>query len=121
MSGSKRRRRSRGKGRGTAWLVLFWRALMLVPEPAKVLVGDYAKLAEILMVLLGTSVEDERLSTLAFVQNKQRNRLQAHLEPCVRMKAQKLFDDETFPYIEAARRWHEKCQRRTNVQQPRKA
>ena len=73
------------------------------------------------MTLLGTSVEDERLfSLLAFVQNKQRNRLDAHLEPCMRMKAQTLFDDETFPYLDVSKEWHGMRDCRTSVQQRRK-
>lgn len=120
-AGRSRRRRRRRKRHGTPWLVLFWRALMLVSELAEVYVGQYAKLAQILMTLLGTSVEDERLfSLLAFVQNKQRNRLDAHLEPCMRMKAQTLFDDETFPYLDVSKEWHGMRDRRTSVQQRRK-
>ena len=69
-------------------------------------VSEWIKLAELAMVMVGGSVEDERLfSTMDFVKNKLRNRLSDHLEVSVRMKAQHVFDIETFPYGEACEEW----------------
>ena len=91
---------------------------MLVPEYAKARVGAFAKLAEIQLCMVGTSVEDERLfSSLAFVHNKQRNRLDKHLEACVRVRAQRFFNDATFPYKDALAAWYERRSRRGGVQQ----
>ena len=95
--GTRGRKRHKRQTHGPPMLVVFWRALMLLGEYADEHVGVFCKLAEILMCMVGTSVEDERLfSTLSFVHNKQRNRLDGHLEACVRAKAQQLFSEVSF-------------------------
>jgi hypothetical protein len=68
--------------------------------------SEYIKLAEIAVVLVLGSVEDERtFSTLSFMKDKLRNRLQTHLPLVVSMHNQSFFDINTFPYEEAYSEW----------------
>lgn len=60
------------------------------------------KLAEILVVVVGGSIEDERVFSAApFVLGKWRHSLDRNLDTCVRAKVQNLFAHATFPYYEA--------------------
>jgi hypothetical protein len=68
--------------------------------------SEYLKLAEIATVLVLGSVEDEcTFSTLSFMKDKLRNRLQTHLPLVVSMHAQDFYDITTFPYGEAYSDW----------------
>jgi hypothetical protein len=67
---------------------------------------EYFKLAEIAIVLVLGSVEDERtFSTLGFVKSKVRNKLIDHLALCVQMYTQKFWNLQTFPFNEAIGEW----------------
>ena len=116
-AGAGKPRRKRRAPKDVPLLVRFWRALMRVAAYRNLHVGEFAKLAEIMMCMVGTSVEDERLfSILAFVHNKLRNRLDSNLEACVRAKAQQVYTPESFPYKDALKVWHEVSSRRTKPQ-----
>jgi hypothetical protein len=68
--------------------------------------SEYIKLAEIAVVLVLGSVEDEwTFSTLSFMKDKLRNRLQTHLPLVVSMHGQIFYDINTFPYEEAYTKW----------------
>jgi hypothetical protein len=68
--------------------------------------SEYIKLAEIAVVLILGSVEDERMfSTLSFMKDKLRNRLQTHLLLVVSMHGQNFFDINTFLYEQAYSDW----------------
>jgi hypothetical protein len=70
-------------------------------------VAEFAKLSEILVVVVGGSVEDERLLSAAWVVlSKHRCRLDCSLEECVRMKVQGVFCINSFPYEQALQVWH---------------
>jgi len=67
---------------------------------------EFYKLAEIAIVQVLGSVEDERcFSSLAFLKNKLRNSLDTHLECVVGMYSQKIFTLENFPYEDAYNEW----------------
>jgi hypothetical protein len=69
---------------------------------------EYMKLVEIAMVMVGGSVQDERLfSTLTFVKNKLRSSLgEAHLNDCLFLYSTRdEFDDGSFPYARAYELW----------------
>ena len=58
------------------------------------------------MVMVAGSVEDERgFSAMNFLKSADRNRLDKHLELCMRLKLQKIFTLETFPSSEAYDVW----------------
>jgi len=61
----------------------------------------------LVMVMVPGSVEDERMfSTLKYIRNPQRNRLQAqHLTCCARGYKSSAFGVESFPYPEAILEW----------------
>jgi hypothetical protein len=69
--------------------------------------GEWVKLAELVMVMVPGSVEDERMfSTLKYICNPQRNRLQArHLMSCARGFKSSAFSVESFPYPQAILEW----------------
>lgn len=69
--------------------------------------SEWIGLAELVFVMVGGSVEDERkFSAMSFIKNKQRNKLQAsHLSMCVRMFADELYSVGTFPYAQALKWW----------------
>jgi hypothetical protein len=69
-------------------------------------VSEYLKLAEITMVSVLRSIEDEQtFSTFAFMKDKLRNRLGLHLDTIVPMFAQEFYTQESFPYQEAITTW----------------
>ena len=69
--------------------------------------GEWVKVAELVMVMVPGSVEDERMfSTLKYIRNPQRNRLQAqHLTCCARGFKSSAFGVESLPYPEAILEW----------------
>ncbi len=70
-------------------------------------VTEFYKLAEITLVLIGGSVEDERtFSIVMWVKNPQRKRLHYdHLDACLRVHGQMWFDLKTFPFEKALDSW----------------
>jgi len=61
--------------------------------------GEFLKLAEIAVVHVLGSVEDERLfSSVGFLKSKLRNNLEEHIQIIVGMFAQRIYTLETFPY-----------------------
>ena len=67
---------------------------------------ELVALAQLVFVMVPGSVEDERrFSSMAFVQDSARNRLDEHLALCVRMFTQDLYDLETFPFEAALEKW----------------
>lgn len=76
---------------------------------------EFAKLAEIVLCMVPGSVENERtFSSLAFIKNDQRNRLETeHLNVCLRLfSAKSTYTLETFPYERAFEAWSAECERR---------
>jgi hypothetical protein len=75
-------------------------------------ISELEKLAEIALVMVPGSVEDERrFSALAFLKSKVRNKLSMHLGLVMRMFCQKLFGIESFPYAEALKHWRDRAER----------
>jgi len=62
--------------------------------------GEWVKVAELVIVMVPGSVEDERMcSTLKYIRNPQHNRLHAqHLTSCTRGFKSSAFSVESFPY-----------------------
>lgn len=91
----------------TSKLTRFWRALTANAAFTSEKVGAFATLAEVLFVMVGGSIEDERLfSAASFVLSKHRQRLDVSLEKCVRGKVQQFFTLDDFPYETALHSWH---------------
>ena len=68
--------------------------------------SEYMKLAEMAIVHVLGSVEDERVfSSVAFLKSKVRNSLETHLQCVVGMYSQKIYTLETFPYDAAFQKW----------------
>lgn len=68
--------------------------------------SEYMKLAEIAIVHVLGSVEDERVfSWVSFLKSKVRNSLDKHLQCVVGMYSQKIYTLETFPYDAAFEKW----------------
>jgi len=68
--------------------------------------GEFLKLAEMAMVHVIRSVEDERLfSSLGFLKSKLRSKLDEHIEVVVGMYSQRVFDLENFPYQRVFDEW----------------
>jgi hypothetical protein len=75
--------------------------------------NEYIKVAEIAIVMVLGSVQDERtFSMLMFMKNKLRNRLTTNLAMVVGMKSQSFFILNDFPYDTAYESWRDetKCQ-----------
>ena len=72
---------------------------------------EFAKLAEIAIVQVLGSLEDERtFSSLSFLKDKTRNRLDnAHLSLVVGMHAQEVYTLKTFPYDACFQQWSVAC------------
>jgi hypothetical protein len=65
-----------------------------------------------MLTVVSGSVADERgLSTPKVVKGARRNRLSAHLECCMGLKAQSLFMLQTFPFDKASKCWHDRAVR----------
>lgn len=70
---------------------------------------SYVKLAEIAVVMVLGSVEDERtFSSVKFLKSQLRNSLDAHLNLVVGMYSQKIFSLKNFPYEETYTQWYNK-------------
>ena len=68
--------------------------------------SEYLKLAKVAIGLILGSIEDEYIfSTLSFMKDKLRNRLQTHLPMVVTMHGQTFFDINNFPYDQAYMEW----------------
>jgi hypothetical protein len=101
------------KSMGVNATTLLWQNLTSSPSIVAHM-PEFIKLAEITLVLIGGSVEDERtFSIVKWVKNPQRNRLQGdNLDACVRVHGQTWFDLKTFPYEMALESWLAKTERR---------
>ena len=68
--------------------------------------SEYLKIVELAVVAVLRSVEDERtFSTLSFMKNKLRSRLNVHLPLAVAMHAQEFYTVTDFPYSAAYNDW----------------
>jgi len=68
--------------------------------------GEYIKVAQIAMVHVFGSVEDERtFSTLTFLKDRLRNKLDHHLALVVGMHTQSVYSLQTFPYDDCFNQW----------------
>jgi len=68
--------------------------------------------AHITMTTVLGSCEDERtFSTLSFIKNKVKNRLQGNLDTTIRLYSQSWYDVESFPYVDAFDNWREDRER----------
>ena len=87
-------------------VVAFWKEVDLSPLNSRRL-ANWRKVAVAVLTMVGGSVENERVfSNLAYVKNSVRNRLDVHLEQCVRLFSQDHYDLATFPYDDALRDWN---------------
>lgn len=69
--------------------------------------GEFLKLAEMALVHVIGSVEDERLfSSVAFLKSKLRNNLNEHIQVVVGMFSQRIFTLENFPYQSVFDDWY---------------
>ncbi len=74
--------------------------------------SQYIALAQLVFVMVPGSVEDERrFSSMGYLQDPTRNRLDGHLALCVRMFTQDLFDLRTFPFEAALKKWLDSSRR----------
>jgi hypothetical protein len=75
-------------------------------------IGEFFRLARLMMTAVSGSVADERVfSALEVVKGARRNRLDTHLECCARLKAQSLFTLQMFPFDKALRCCHDRALR----------
>ncbi|KAH7428771.1 hypothetical protein KP509_09G016700 [Ceratopteris richardii] len=89
-----------------------WKKLDISPF-LKESMSEYFKVANLCLTMILGSVEDERLwSSLTFIRNATRNRLNKNLDTCLRLFVSKS-DLETFPFEEAYVIWKSQCQRRS--------
>jgi hypothetical protein len=78
-------------------------------------ISQWVELATMVLVMVGVTVEDERLfSTLAWVKNERRNRLEEeHLNVCLRLfHSKEAYSMAEFPYRAAFDTWSDVCDRR---------
>ena len=77
--------------------------------------SDWLSLANIALVQVFGSVEEERLfSKLAFVKEERRNRLLLdHLNVCLVLATQRMWAFRDFPFLRAVQKWFEAKKRRT--------
>ncbi|KAH7440207.1 hypothetical protein KP509_04G096500 [Ceratopteris richardii] len=89
-----------------------WKKLDISPF-LKESMSEYFKVANLCLTMILGSVEDELLwSSLTFIRNATRNRLNKNLDTCLRLFVSKS-DLETFPFEEAYVIWKSQCQRRS--------
>jgi hypothetical protein len=75
-------------------------------------ISEFFKIAELAIVSVIGSVEDERtFSNLTFIKSKLRNKLTSNLETVMRLYGQKIFSIEDFPYQDVIDNWLEKERR----------
>jgi hypothetical protein len=69
--------------------------------------GEWFKVAELAVVQVLGSVEDERtFSTVAFSKSKLRNHLNEHLSACIGIFSQNFYTLEKFPFDKVYDEWH---------------
>eukprot|EP01018_Ginkgo_biloba_P011873 Gb_23573 [translate_table: standard] len=74
--------------------------------------SEYFKLADLCQTMILGSVEDERVfSLLSFLKSKLRNKLNKHLDPCLRLYVTK-YNINNFPFDRALALWRSDCDRR---------
>jgi hypothetical protein len=72
--------------------------------------NEYIKVAEIAMVQILGSIEDERIfSNLPFMKSTLHNKLTTHFNLCVRMFTHNFYNVSNFPYDAAIATWKEVC------------
>jgi hypothetical protein len=75
-------------------------------------ISEYFKLADLCQTMILGSVEDERMfSALSFLKSKMRNKLDKHMDICLRLYVTK-YDISNFPYERALALWRSDCDRR---------
>ena len=79
--------------------------------------SEFAKLVEIAIVQVLGSIEDERtFSSLSFLKDKTRNRLDnSYLALVVGMHAQEVYTLQDFPYEACFLQWANACETRRNA------
>ena len=77
--------------------------------------SDWLSLANIALVQVFGSVEEERLfSKLAFIKEERRNRLLSdHLNACLVLATQRMWAFRDFSFLRAVQKWFEAIKRRT--------
>ena len=79
----------------------FWRKLLAMHAVFPLIV-EWTAAAELVIVMVPGSVEEERLfSVMNFLKDDTRNRLSLHLEAAVRIFSQQQYTTATFPYTRA--------------------
>ena len=79
--------------------------------------SEWIKLARIAVVMVAVSVEDKGVfSAMNFVCSDRRSSLSTHLEACVRMKVQEVFNLDNFPYSRALE-VYDAIVKRTNIRE----
>jgi hypothetical protein len=90
----------------TPQLTHFWHMLTGIAVYTAEKVSEFARLGDILFVIVAGSLEDERLfSAASFVLSKYRRHLDNSLVKCVRGKVQVVFSLDNFPYERALELW----------------
>jgi hypothetical protein len=90
----------------TPQLTRFWHLLTSNTMYTAEKVSQFARLGDILFVIVAGSVEDERLfSAASFVLSKHRRRLDKSLVKCARGKVHDVFSLDNFPYDGALELW----------------
>ena len=75
-------------------------------------ISEYFKLADLCQTMILGSVEDERMfSALSFFKSKLRNKLDKHVDICLRLYVTK-YDVDNFPYERALALWRSDYDRR---------
>ena len=75
-------------------------------------ISEYFKLVDLCQTMILGSVEDERMfSALSFLKSKLRNKLDKHMDTCLRLYVTK-YDINNFPYERALALWRSDCDRR---------
>jgi hypothetical protein len=93
-------------------LTLLWKKLA-ASNYTKQYLSEWFKVAEIAVITVIGSVEDERMfSTLGWLKSKVRNRLNAHLDCTLRLYSQPWWGVSTFPYKAAVDHWEKVTTRR---------
>jgi hypothetical protein len=78
--------------------------------------SEYLKVAEIAIVMVLGSVQDERtFSTVSFMKTKLRNRLTTNLPMVVAFKSQKFYTLDTFPYDATYESWRDEVKRQCDT------
>jgi hypothetical protein len=95
-----------------------WQLLDSQGEKSAVRVGcsEWVKLAEMAMVMVPGSAEDERnFSSMGFLKDDERNSLTVHLTTALRLYKSKMFTVLSFPYKAAVKIWRNARSRRAGM------